>query len=59
MSTPPCFVSNVDINQNRVTAHSALLDWEDGQRRHLARITPQAEPPFETPFAEAPTVIEK
>lgn len=36
--------------QNRVTAHSALYDWEDGQRRHLARITPQAEAPYETPF---------
>lgn len=32
---------------NRVTAHTALLDWSDGQRRHLARITPQAEPPTE------------
>ncbi|KAM3419179.1 hypothetical protein BST61_g5123 [Cercospora zeina] len=35
---------------NRVTAHTALLDWEDGQRRHLARLTPRAERPFETPF---------
>ena len=34
--------------QNRVTAHSAILDWDDGQRRHLARITPQAERPYET-----------
>lgn len=33
---------------NRVTAHSALLDWEDGQRRHIARITPQAERPQES-----------
>jgi len=49
----------VVVWDNRVTAHSALLDWEDGQRRHLARITPQAEPPYETPFAEGPTVIEK
>ncbi|PGH17220.1 hypothetical protein AJ80_04929 [Polytolypa hystricis UAMH7299] len=40
----------VVVWDNRVTAHSALLDWEDGQRRHLARITPQAERPFETPF---------
>ena len=38
--------------QNRVTAHSAILDWANGQRRHLARITPQAEPPTETPFEE-------
>jgi len=35
---------------NRVTSHTALLDWEDGQRRHLARLTPQAERPYETPF---------
>ncbi|CAK1355338.1 Alpha-ketoglutarate-dependent sulfonate dioxygenase [Cercospora beticola] len=35
---------------NRVTSHTALLDWEDGQRRHLARLTPRAERPFETPF---------
>ncbi|KAG6165855.1 hypothetical protein E4U11_008619 [Claviceps purpurea] len=35
---------------NRVTQHTALVDWEDGQRRHLARITPQAEVPYETPF---------
>ncbi|KAH7024481.1 TfdA family taurine catabolism dioxygenase TauD [Microdochium trichocladiopsis] len=35
---------------NRVTQHSALVDWTSGQRRHLARITPQAERPFETPF---------
>ncbi|KAL1961792.1 hypothetical protein VTN77DRAFT_1042 [Rasamsonia byssochlamydoides] len=40
----------VVVWDNRVTAHSALLDWENGQRRHLARITPQAERPFETPF---------
>jgi len=35
---------------NRVTQHSALIDWKNSQRRHLARITPQAERPFETPF---------
>lgn len=40
----------VVVWDNRVTSHSALLDWEDGQRRHLARITPQAEAPYETPF---------
>jgi sulfonate dioxygenase len=40
----------VVVWDNRVTAHSALLDWDDGQRRHLARITPQAEAPTETPF---------
>lgn len=36
--------------QNRVTVHSATLDWSSGERRHLARITPQAEQPFETPY---------
>jgi sulfonate dioxygenase len=40
----------VVVWDNRVTQHSALIDWKDGQRRHLARITPQAERPFETPF---------
>ncbi|KAK8128732.1 hypothetical protein PG984_009840 [Apiospora sp. TS-2023a] len=35
---------------NRVTQHSALVDWENKQRRHLARITPQAERPYETPY---------
>lgn len=29
--------------QNRVTSHSAIVDWTTGERRHLARITPQAE----------------
>ncbi|KAF2400475.1 alpha-ketoglutarate-dependent taurine dioxygenase [Trichodelitschia bisporula] len=42
----------VVVWDNRVTAHSAILDWDDGQRRHLARITPQAERPYETPFEE-------
>jgi sulfonate dioxygenase len=41
---------SVIVWDNRVTAHTALLDWEDGQRRHLARLTPQAERPYETPF---------
>lgn len=36
--------------QNRVTAHSAIIDWTTGERRHLARITPQAERPYETPY---------
>ncbi|SMR51145.1 unnamed protein product [Zymoseptoria tritici ST99CH_1E4] len=40
----------VVVWDNRVTAHTALLDWQDGQRRHLARLTPRAERPFETPF---------
>ncbi|KAL9620911.1 MAG: hypothetical protein Q9160_004564 [Pyrenula sp. 1 TL-2023] len=37
----------VVVWDNRVTAHSQTLDWEDGQRRHIARITPQAERPTE------------
>lgn len=41
---------SVIVWDNRVTAHSAILDWQDGQRRHLARLTPQGERPFETPF---------
>ncbi|KAJ6132976.1 hypothetical protein N7471_008191 [Penicillium samsonianum] len=40
----------VVVWDNRVACHSAVFDWEDGQRRHIARLTPQAEPPFETPF---------
>ncbi|KAJ9148396.1 Taurine catabolism dioxygenase TauD/TfdA [Pleurostoma richardsiae] len=40
----------VVVWDNRVTQHSALVDWNSGERRHLARITPQAERPFETPF---------
>lgn len=36
--------------KNRVTFHSAIIDWTTGERRHLARITPQAERPFETPY---------
>jgi sulfonate dioxygenase len=32
---------------NRVTAHSAIVDFEAGDgRRHGSRITPQAEKPF-------------
>jgi len=42
----------VVVWDNRVTAHSAILDWQDGARRHLARLTPQAERPYETPFEE-------
>ena len=40
----------VVVWDNRTTVHSALVDWQSGQRRHLARIAPQAEAPFETPF---------
>jgi len=42
--------NTVVVWDNRVTAHSAVLDWVDGHRRHLARLTPRAEQPFETPF---------
>ncbi|KAI9807297.1 MAG: hypothetical protein M1833_000040 [Piccolia ochrophora] len=37
----------VVVWDNRVTAHSAILDWHNGARRHLARLTPQAERPVE------------
>ncbi|CDM30353.1 Taurine catabolism dioxygenase TauD/TfdA [Penicillium roqueforti FM164] len=40
----------VVVWDNRVTAHSAIVDWTTGERRHLARITPQAERPYETPY---------
>jgi sulfonate dioxygenase len=40
----------VVVWDNRVTQHTALIDWKDGQRRHIARITPLAEKPYETPF---------
>ncbi|KAH8648165.1 hypothetical protein BGZ60DRAFT_521101 [Tricladium varicosporioides] len=48
----------VVVWDNRVTAHSATLDWSTGERRHLARITPQAEKPFETPYVK-PGEVEK
>lgn len=41
----------VVVWDNRVTQHSALVDWASGERRHLARITPQAEAPYETPYS--------
>lgn len=40
----------VVVWDNRVTSHSAIVDWVTGERRHLARITPQAERPYETPY---------
>ncbi|KAL2820559.1 hypothetical protein BDW59DRAFT_181409 [Aspergillus cavernicola] len=40
----------VVVWDNRLTAHSAIMDWSTGERRHLARLTPQAETPFETPY---------
>ncbi|MCJ1238033.1 hypothetical protein MMC14_006021 [Varicellaria rhodocarpa] len=44
----------VIVWDNRVTCHTAILDWANGQRRHLARITPQAERPYETPYEKVP-----
>ncbi|KAK5116079.1 hypothetical protein LTR85_009361 [Meristemomyces frigidus] len=43
---------SVIVWDNRITAHTAILDWQDGQRRHLARLTPQAERPYETEWHE-------
>ncbi|KAJ9241040.1 hypothetical protein DTO169E5_3735 [Paecilomyces variotii] len=45
----------VVVWDNRITAHSAILDWKTGERRHLARITPQAERPYETPYVPEQT----
>ena len=42
----------VVVWDNRVTAHSATVDWGNGERRHLARITPQAERPQQTAFED-------
>ncbi|KAL5392454.1 hypothetical protein PMIN06_004129 [Paraphaeosphaeria minitans] len=42
--------NTVVVWDNRVTSHSAIVDWVTGERRHLARITPQAERPYETPY---------
>ncbi|KAH0562177.1 hypothetical protein GP486_003130 [Trichoglossum hirsutum] len=42
----------VVVWDNRLTSHAATFDWANGKRRHLARITPEAEQPYETPFAE-------
>ncbi|CAK38041.1 hypothetical protein CBS63078_6710 [Aspergillus niger] len=44
--------NSVVVWDNRVTQHTALIDWSDGQRRHIARLAPLAEKPYETPFAE-------
>ncbi|KAF5391159.1 hypothetical protein D9757_003107 [Collybiopsis confluens] len=37
----------VVVWDNRVTAHSATVDFENTFRRHAVRLTPQAEVPFE------------
>jgi alpha-ketoglutarate-dependent taurine dioxygenase len=49
----------VVVWDNRVTAHSAIVDWVSGERRHLARITPQAEAPYETPYVPEPVPEKK
>jgi sulfonate dioxygenase len=36
---------SVVVWDNRVTAHSAIHDFEGTQRRHAVRITPRAERP--------------
>ncbi|RPB04228.1 Clavaminate synthase-like protein [Choiromyces venosus 120613-1] len=38
----------VVVWDNRVTAHTALFGWDSGARRHIVRITPQAEAPAES-----------
>jgi len=45
----------VVVWDNRVTVHSATADWRTGERRHLARITPQADVPIETPYVKPET----
>ncbi|KAJ5469580.1 hypothetical protein N7539_009198 [Penicillium diatomitis] len=46
------------VRTHPVTGEKALFvnpqfyHWEDGQRRHVARLTPRAEPPYETLFEE-------
>jgi len=45
----------VVVWDNRATVHSAIVDWTTGERRHLARITPQAERPVETPYVAEKT----
>ncbi|KAL9063753.1 MAG: hypothetical protein Q9161_009303 [Pseudevernia consocians] len=42
----------VVIFDNRAVAHSAIFDFVDDQRRHLARVSPAAERPYETPLDE-------
>lgn len=37
----------VVVWDNRRSSHSALYDWDNPQRRHMARVTPQAEVPYE------------
>lgn len=37
---------------NRRMLHSALLDFYEGERRHLFRITPQAERPYEGEYSD-------
>ncbi len=43
--------NSVIVWDNCNTAHTAIVDWEDGQRRHVARLTSLGEKPYETPYA--------
>lgn len=43
---------SVLVWDNRLTTHTVVMDVRDAHRRHLARITPMAERPYETPFVE-------
>ncbi|GIZ42870.1 hypothetical protein CKM354_000612000 [Cercospora kikuchii] len=38
---------DVVVFDNRNTIHSAITDWTDGRRRHIGRITPAAERPYD------------
>lgn len=42
----------VVVWDNRLCQHTAIVDFFGGDRRHIARITPQGERPYETPFEE-------
>ncbi|CZR60676.1 related to E.coli dioxygenase [Phialocephala subalpina] len=42
-----------DKKQNRLVAHTATMNWNTGERRHLARIALQTEKPYETPYEKS------
>lgn len=37
---------SVAVWDNRITAHTAILDYKGNERRHAVRVTPQAERPY-------------
>ena len=41
------FIIDLGVQDNRVTAHSAVPDYGSEFRRHAVRLTPQAEVPTE------------